>query len=144
VSTVLPNPAPVVSPDAEEFWAATAEGKLLLRRCDDCSGVIWYPRPFCPDCGSLRTSWTEASGRATLYTFTVVHRSGLPGYRDALPYVVAYVELAEGPRVLTNIVDCEPDDIEIGMPLRVVFHDTGSGNALFRFRPDSSSPQDSR
>ena len=136
MSGTLPNPAPVVAPEAAEFWAATAEGRLLLARCDDCGVVIWYPRPLCPDCGSLRTSWSEASGRGILYTFTVVHRSQVPGYRDALPYVVAYVELAEGPRVLTNIVDCPPDEVAIGMPVRVVFHDTGKGSALFRFRPD--------
>jgi hypothetical protein len=66
----------------------------------------------------------------------VVHRSGVPGYRDALPYVVAYVELEEGPRVMTNIVDCEPDEVAVGMAVRVVFHDTGEGSALFRFQPD--------
>ncbi len=134
----LPNPAPTVTPDTEEFWAATARGTLLLRRCDRCGSVIWYPRPFCPECGSLETSWIEASGRGTLYTFTVVHRSGIPGYREARPYVVAYVELTEGPRVMTNIVGCEPDEIEVGMPVRVVFHDTGQGNALYRFEPDPS------
>ncbi len=139
MSSTLPTPAPAISPETEEFWAATARGKLLLRRCDDCQTIIWYPRPFCPACGSLKTSWTEASGRGSVYTFTVVHRSGIPGYRDALPYVVAYVELAEGPRVLTNIVDCEPDQVRVGMPVRVVFHDTGEGNALFRFRPDEDA-----
>jgi hypothetical protein len=135
VSTPLPNPIPALSPDTEEFWAATARGILLLRRCDDCGSVIWYPRPFCPVCGSLHTSWSEASGKGTIYSFTVVHRSGLEGYRDALPYVVAYVELEEGPRVMTNIVGCEPDKVEIGMAVQVVFHDTGHGSALFRFEP---------
>lgn len=131
----LPAGAPAVSPETEEFWAATAEGKLLLRRCDDCGTVIWYPRSHCPACASFRTSWVEASGRATVYTFTVVHRSMVEGFRDALPYVIAYVELEEGPRVLTNIVDCDPESVEIGMPVSVVFVDTGEGNALFRFRP---------
>jgi uncharacterized OB-fold protein len=135
VSTPLPNPIPALSPDTEEFWAATARGILLLRRCDHCGSAIWYPRPFCPVCGSLNTSWSEASGKGTIYSFTVVHRSGLEGYRDALPYVVAYVELEEGPRVMTNIVGCEPDEVEIGMAVQVVFHDTGQGSALFRFEP---------
>jgi uncharacterized protein len=135
----LPNPAPVVVPDTEEFWKATTEGRLLLRHCDDCDSVIWYPRPFCPVCGSLNTSWTEASGKGTVYTFTVVHRSGVPGYREAIPYVVAYVELAEGPRVMTNVVGCEPDEVRVGMPVRVVFHDTGQNSALFRFEPDPSA-----
>jgi uncharacterized OB-fold protein len=135
VTVPLPSPAPYQSPDNREFWAATAEDRFLLRRCDDCQCFIWYPRPFCPACGSLRTSWVEASGRGTVYTFTVVHRSVIPGYREAVPYVVAYVELAEGPRVMTNIVDADPADVSIGMPVSVVFADTGGSSALYRFKP---------
>lgn len=131
----LPTPAPAISPETQEFWAATTEGRLLLRRCDDCATVIWYPRAHCPACGSQDTSWMPASGRGTVYTFTVVHRSAVEGFRDALPYVVAYIELEEGPRVLTNIVDCDPASVVVGMPVTVVFHDTGAGSALFRFRP---------
>lgn len=131
----LPSPAPYQSPDNKEFWAATGEGRLLLRRCDDCQSFIWYPRPFCPACGSLRTSWAQASGLGTVYTFTVVHRSVIPGFREAAPYVVAYVELAEGPRVMTNIVDVDPAAVSIGMPVSVVFADTGEGSALYRFKP---------
>jgi uncharacterized OB-fold protein len=134
-TAALPTPAPYQSPDSKEFWAATTEGRLLLRQCGDCAAYIWYPRPFCPACGSLSTSWAQASGRGTVYTFTVVHRSQVPGYRDALPYVIAYVELEEGPRVMTNIVGCDPADVTVGMPVRVVFHDTGEGSALFRFEP---------
>ncbi len=101
--------------------------------------VHLVPAAVLPVCGSTSTSWTEASGRGTVYTFTVVHRSGVPGYRDALPYVIAYVELEEGPRVMTNIVDIEPDQVRSEMPVTVVFHDTGQGNALFRFQPAASS-----
>lgn len=130
----LPAPAPASNLETEEFWRAAAEGHLLLRKCDDCSSVIWYPRAFCPDCGSLSTSWTEASGDGVVYSFTVVHRS--PGlFEQSVPYVVAYVELAEGPRVLTNVVDCDPSEVQIGQPVRVVFHDTGKGSAVYRFRP---------
>ena len=135
MSAPLPNPAPAIAPDTEEFWSATAQGRLLLRHCDDCDTVIWYPRPFCPACGGFNTSWTQASGRGTVYAFTIVHRSGMPGWREARPYVVAYVELEEGPRVMTNIVGCEPDDVRVGMAVSVVFHDTGEGSALYRFEP---------
>ncbi len=133
MTSPLPATAPARSPETEEFWAATAEGRLLLRRCDDCATFIWYPRGHCPACGSLRTSWHQASGHGTVYTFTVVHRSMLEGFRDALPYVIAYVELDEGPRILTNIVGCDPDALEVGAPVNVVFHDTGQGSAIFRF-----------
>ena len=133
--TALPAPAPAVLPETEEFWAATAQGKLLLRRCNDCGTVIWYPRPYCPACASLSTSWSEASGRGSVYTYTVVHRSMVDGYRQAVPYVIAYVELEEGPRVMTNIVGCPPEEVKVGMAVKVVFDDTGNGNALYRFTP---------
>jgi uncharacterized protein len=138
VSAALPTPTPRRTPENEEFWAATAEHRLLLRRCDDCGNPIWYPRSFCPDCGTFNTSWSEASGRGTVYAFTIVYRSNIDGYRQALPYVVAYVELAEGPRIMTNVVGCEPDAVHVGMPVRVVFHDTGEGSALYRFEPAGS------
>jgi uncharacterized OB-fold protein len=130
----LPAPAPDTNPETEPFWSATAEGRLLLAVCDDCGTVIWYPRLFCPACASQSVSWTEASGDGTVFTFTVVHRS-MGRFHDSAPYVVAYVELAEGPRVMTNIIDCEPDAVYIGQPVHVVFCDTGEGSALYRFAP---------
>ena len=136
---VLPAPAPPVQPEVKQFWDATAEGRLLLPRCTDCQGVIWYPRPYCPQCGSLKVEWIQASGRGTIYSFTVNRRgqADMPEYRNAGTYVLAYVELEEGPRVMTNIVDCDPDSVAIGQAVEVVFHDTGQGNALPRFRPRS-------
>jgi hypothetical protein len=131
----LPVPVPDVTPETEAFWTATAEGTLLLPRCDRCGAVIWYPRAFCPVCASLEVSWIPASGRGTVYSFTVVRRPA-PPYDRSGPFVVAYVELEEGPRILTNVVECEPDAVEIGMPVEVVFHDTGEGRALYRFRPE--------
>jgi uncharacterized protein len=134
---VLPAPAPFVLPEVKPFWDATAEGRLVLPLCVECQTIIWYPRPFCPSCGSLKVSWVEATGLGTVYSFTVNRRgqADLPAYRDAGVYVLAYVELDEGPRVMTNIVDCDPDSVKIGQQVEVVFHDTGQGTALARFRP---------
>ena len=134
----LPAPAPERTPETDEFWKATTEGRLLLARCDHCGTVIWYPKTLCPECGSLAVSWVEATGHGVVYSFTVVYRS-LGRYQDAVPYVVAYVELAEGPRVLTNLTGCEPDRVHIGQPVRVVFCDTGEGSALYRFEPTDPS-----
>jgi uncharacterized OB-fold protein len=133
----LPAPAPFVQPELAMFWEATAEARLLLPRCLDCGSTIWYPRPYCADCASTHVEWIQASGRGTVYSFTVNRRgqADLADYRQAGVYVLAYVELDEGPRVLTNIVDCEPDAVRIGQSVTVVFHDTGQGNALPRFRP---------
>ncbi len=128
----LPVLPPTPTPESKPYWDATAEGKILLPRCDDCGTVIWYPRTTCPECMSTNVSWFEASGRGTIYSFAVVRRQGGP-WRDALPYVLAYVELDEGPRVLTNIVDSL--ELEVGQRVEAVFHDTGQSNALVRFRP---------
>jgi uncharacterized OB-fold protein len=131
----LPAPPPAVSPDAKPFWDGSAEGRLLLQRCRGCETVVWYPRAFCPHCHAGELDWFEASGRGTVYSFTIVRRGAPDAYRDAGPYVLAYVELEEGPRLLTNLVDCDMDEIRIGDEVRVVFHPTGEGPALVRFRP---------
>jgi uncharacterized protein len=130
----LPAGAPVVSVETADYWAATAEGRLLLKRCDACGHVIWYPRAICPDCHSTETSWFEASGQGEVYTFTVNRRGDGP-WKEAAPFVLAYVELDEGPRVMTNIVDCDVDTVAIGQRVTAVWDDTGQGNALLRFRP---------
>lgn len=133
--TALPNPAPTIGPDTAEFWAGTTRGVLLLERCPDCQTVIWYPRGgFCPSCGGFSAVTFEAAGTGTVYSFTVVHR-GLGEYAGVTPFVIAYVELDEGPRVMTNIVEVDPSEVRIGMPVRAVFHDTGAGAALYRFAP---------
>lgn len=132
--TELPTNAPPANFETQEFWDATARGVFLLKRCDDCGTVIWYPRFLCPDCHSTNTSWFEASGQGTVYSYTIPHRGQGP-WREVAPFVVAYVELTEGPRVLTNLVEVEPADVEVGMAVEVVWHDTGEGSALYRFRP---------
>jgi uncharacterized OB-fold protein len=134
VTSRLPTPAPDRSPETDGFWNATAENRLLLPSCDECGVIIWYPRGFCPACGSVAISQSAATGRGSIYSFTVVHRTA-GDYRDAVPYVVAYVELEEGPRVLTNIVGCQPETVYIGQPVRLVFESTGEGSALYRFEP---------
>jgi uncharacterized protein len=136
-ASLLPTPSPTVEPETQRFWDATAQGTLLLPRCLSCSTFIWYPRAFCPACGSQSVEWVEASGRGTIYSYTINRRGygDHPEYRGQGTFVLAYVELDEGPRVMTNIVDCDPDSVAIGQLVEVVFHDTGQGAALPRFRP---------
>lgn len=130
----LPTPEPEVTPETEPFWEATAEGRLLLKECGDCGRVHYYPRARCPHCGSAATDWTEATGRGTVYSFSVLRQAG-GDYGEATPYVLAYVELEEGPRMLTNVVDCDPETVEVGMPVEVTFDAAGEDAALPRFRP---------
>jgi uncharacterized OB-fold protein len=135
--TNLPAPAPVVTAESKEFWEATAQGTLLLPKCERCGTVFWYPRPICGDCGSMDVRYIKSCGRGTIYTFTVNRRGtgDVAAYKNIGTFVLAYVELEEGPRMLTNIVECDPDAVRIGQAVEVVFHDTGAGNALPRFRP---------
>ncbi len=111
------------------FWRAAAQGKLLIKRCDDCSTHHWYPRSHCPHCGAGETEWVEASGTGTIYSFTVMRRGG--------GQVPCYVTLDEGISIFTNIVDCDPDDIAIGQRVRVQFRDEKNGVAVPVFTLES-------
>ncbi|MEM7271837.1 MAG: Zn-ribbon domain-containing OB-fold protein [Actinomycetota bacterium] len=128
----LPTRAPRGNEDSQPFWDATADGRLTLQRCADCGTVVWWPRAICPACQSFDLGWFDAAGTGRVYSYTVVHRS-VGQWRDATPYIVAYVELDEGPRVMTNLVDVDPADVAVDAPVRVVWHDTGEGTALPRF-----------
>jgi len=131
----LPAKPPPVDAETQPFWDATKEGRLCLPRCRKCDFVIFYPRSRCPRCRSHETDWTDLSGLGEIYSCTVVRRA--PGrWKEHVPYVVAYVQLAEGPRLVTNIVGCDPEDVTIGMPVRVRFEPAGDeGYALPRFEP---------
>ncbi|MET7478657.1 Zn-ribbon domain-containing OB-fold protein [Streptomyces sp. NPDC005648] len=120
-------------PEADAFtrtyWDAAAEGRLLIRRCGACGRAHHYPREFCPYCWSEYVTWEPASGRAALYTWSVVHRNDLPPFGQRTPYVAAVVDLAEGPRMMTEVVGCEPGGLRAGMELEVTFRD---GTPVFR------------
>jgi uncharacterized OB-fold protein len=117
------------------WWDAATDGRLLVVRCLRCGRAHLYPRPFCPRCGSDDVSWEEASGEAVLYTWSVVHRNDLPPFNEKVPYVAAIVDLVEGPRMVTNVVDCDPEELDVGMRLRVDFRDLGEGYSIPVFRP---------
>jgi hypothetical protein len=114
---------PTPDPETQAFWDAARERRLLIQRCNACGEAYFYPRPFCPKCWSDDVAWEEASGDATLYTWSVVHVNDLPPFNERVPYVAAVVDLAEGPRMMTNVVDCEADALKVGMPLRVDYRD---------------------
>ncbi|MFJ3228370.1 Zn-ribbon domain-containing OB-fold protein [Streptomyces sp. NPDC086783] len=120
-------------PEADAFsrayWEAAAEGRLLLRHCAACGRDHHYPREFCPHCWSEDVGWRQGSGHATLYTWSVVHRNDLPPFGARTPYVAAVVDLAEGPRMMTEIVECEESALRIGMELEVTFRAAGADPA---------------
>jgi uncharacterized protein len=116
----LPTRAPRPNAETDEFWAGCTEGRFLLPRCDDCGEHIWYPRRFCPFCASTSVTYAEVSGLGSVYTFTIV-RKGAGPFRDSGPYVIAFVELDEGPRIMTNLVGVDVDQVSIGQRVHVVF-----------------------
>jgi hypothetical protein len=130
------GPIPVPTPESKPFWDATRRHELSLQRCRACAQWVFYPRAACPHCLSGDLEWRRVSGRGTVHTFTVAHR-GQKGFPLGSPYVIAMVELEEGPRLMTNLVDVVPDptQIRIGMPVEVVFEDVSAEIALPRFRP---------
>lgn len=129
------------TPDLETqpFWDACREGRFLVRHCNACGRDHSYPRPFCPFCWSDDVAWKQASGRATLYTFSVVRQNDLPPFPERVPYVAAIVELEEGPRVMTNLEGVELDAIEIGMDLEVDFRPISDDVTIPVFRPAGSA-----
>ncbi|MFE9565657.1 Zn-ribbon domain-containing OB-fold protein [Streptomyces sp. NPDC006487] len=128
-------------PEIDEFtrpyWDAAAEGRLLLRRCGECGKAHHYPREFCPACwaGEDRVTWETASGLATLYTWSVIHRNDLPPFGERVPYVAAVVDLAEGPRMMTEVVGAEGAELRVGMDLVVTFREAAEGVWVAVFRP---------
>ncbi|MFD0309605.1 Zn-ribbon domain-containing OB-fold protein [Streptomyces sp. NPDC127119] len=136
------------------YWDAAADGRLLLRRCGACGRAHHYPRECCPHCWSEAVTWERATGHATLYTWSVVHRNDLPPFGSRTPYVAAVVDLEEGPRMMTEVVECAEGDLRVGMALEVAFRVEGEGEgerveegeggaqegvAVPVFRPRSSS-----
>ena len=132
MTTVLPpaptpylKPLPDITAHGRPFWEALGEHRFVVPRCDECGDYNWVPYPACRSCLSERLSWTQVSGEASLYTFSVVHRG--PGAFDAeVPYVVALGELVEQPRpclVLGTLVGSDPADLRIGMPLAIAYQD---------------------
>jgi hypothetical protein len=130
------RPVPVPTPETQHFWAGTARGQLLLQRCRGCATTYFPPQPFCPGCLGDDVEVVAASGRGSLHSYVINHRAA-PGFES--PYVIAVVELDEGPRLLSNLVDVapEPEALPLDLPLEVVFEPVGDV-ALPQFRPRSA------
>lgn len=134
-TSVARKPVPLPTPETEHYWAGTKAGELRIQRCNACSQHYFYPRPSCPNCASLDVSWVVACGRATLHTYLISHRAA-PGFEGDVPYALAVVQLAEGPRMMSNIVGIEntPENLVLDMELEVTFEDRGAQSVPV-FRP---------
>lgn len=120
---------PLLNPGDAPYFAAAAEGRLLLKKCRDCGEAHHYPRPFCPFCWSSDVDWTDARGTGSVYSYSVTRRGA------GAPFCMAYVTLDEGPTVMTNIVDADLDAVRIGQRVKVVFKSSEGGTAIPMFTP---------
>lgn len=129
------KPLPTIDGESRPFWAAAREHRLAIMRCRDCGKHFFYPRELCPFCHKAAVEWVNASGRGKIYSFTIARRPAGPAFKADVPYVVALVELEEGPRLMSNIVTKDVDRVRIGQAVTVVFDDVTEEVTLVKFAP---------
>lgn len=132
----MPLPKPEPNPDSLPYWTAAREHRLLIRQCRACGGKHFMPRHLCPQCWSSDLEWIESRGVGAVQSFSVVHRAPTQAFAAHAPYVVALVDLEEGPRMFANIVGADADQVAIGERVRVTFEDRGDGAIVPQFMRD--------
>lgn len=132
------KPIPAVTPWGMPFWEGTRQGKLMIQKCTDCNKYVFYPRLVCPHCFSDNLGWVQASGRGTVYSYTVVQSNAPSPFLPDIPYVVAVIRLEEGVQMLSNIVGCDFDELRCDMPVEVTFKRLTDEFTLPKFRPAKS------
>ena len=129
------KPLPHIDEESRPWWEAVQRHELYIQKCRDCGDLRFHPRALCTNCLSSNTEWVKCRGSGHIYTFTVTNQNQASGFRDSLPYVLAWVQLDEGVKLMTNIVDCPPEQVKIDMPVEAVFDDVTPEVALVKFRP---------
>ena len=130
-----PLPSPANEALSKPFWEATKRHELVLPRCNTCAGTFFYPRERCPNCLSDDLDWSPASGRGRVHTFTVIEQAANPNFRDEVPFIYAIIQLDEGPRIPSNLIECPIEDAKIDMPVVAVFDDVTPDVTLVKFKP---------
>jgi uncharacterized OB-fold protein len=131
----IEKPLPAITEDGAPFWEGCRHGQLRVQRCTACGHLRWPPSILCPKCLAEGGEWTALSGRGTIYSFIIVHRPQHPAFFDDVPYNVAIVELDEGVRMHSNVVECANEELRVGLPVEVVFDVRNEEITLPRFRP---------
>lgn len=130
-----PKSLPAITEESRPFWEGCQQGKLLLQYCGRCQQYQFYPRLYCMQCGFEELRWRETSGRGVIYSYTIIHQNKSPEFLNDTPYNVAIVQLEEGPRMLSSIVDIAPAELHVDLPVSVVFEKVTERISLPRFRP---------
>ncbi|MGH7932661.1 MAG: Zn-ribbon domain-containing OB-fold protein [Candidatus Binataceae bacterium] len=131
----ISKPIPVPTVETRPYWEGCRRHELLIQRCAECGHHQFFPRIYCAQCFSDRVEWARACGRAKVLSFTIVRRPVSPAFADEVPYVIALVTLEEGPTMMTNIIGCSPETIEIGMPVKVTFERWTEEISIPKFQP---------
>ena len=126
---------PRPTPETEVYWEGCRRHELLLQRCTQCSEFQFYPRIICTNCSSDDLEWVKGSGRGRVLTFAIVRRAVSEAYAADVPYVVALIQLDEGPTMMSNVVQCDPETVKIGSPVEVIFEDWSEEISIPQFRP---------
>jgi uncharacterized OB-fold protein len=136
--TTYNKPVPQPTATSAPFWQAAQREQLKLQYCSSCNNYQHFPRPVCGNCWSENIQWRQCSGKGQVYSYSVCHAPTLPSFKDQTPYVVAMVELEEGVRMTTNIIDCNPASVCIGMAVQAVFDHVTDACTLIKFGPINS------
>ncbi|WP_151448722.1 Zn-ribbon domain-containing OB-fold protein [Lacisediminimonas profundi] len=134
-------PAPVTNPDSQQYWQGAQDERLLIRKCKFCGVLHFMPRYLCPSCWSTDLEWIQASGRGTVHSYSVIRRASDPEFSDRVPYVVALIDLEEGPRMMANILGDDALDIRIGHQVAVCFEERAGGAKVPQFRRSASKEE---
>lgn len=134
-------PAPIVNPDSAAYWEAAREERLVIRKCNSCSTLHFMPRYMCPACWSTELEWVPASGRGTVHSYSVVRRASAPEFADRVPYVIALIDLEEGPRMMANILGTDALQVRIGDAVDVCFEAREGGQKVPQFRRAEQSEE---
>lgn len=129
------KPLPQPTPWSKPFWDGCKRHEFLIQRCKDCQRPIFFPKLFCPYCLSPNPEWVKASGRGKVYTYTVVYSYGPTEFSEDTPYIIGVIDLEEGVRMMSNIVECPPEKVRCDMEVEVVFDDVTEETTLPKFRP---------
>ena len=129
------KPLPTIEPETEEFWKAAKRHELFLQRCNACDEVIHFPRVMCYRCLSEDLGWFKSTGFGTVYSFTIIHQVAHLGFESEVPYVYAIIDLDDGARMISNVVNIDPSAVEVGMRVQVTFDDVTSEISIPKFEP---------
>ncbi|HRC62375.1 MAG TPA: Zn-ribbon domain-containing OB-fold protein [Dehalococcoidia bacterium] len=136
MTTAIPDkPLPFRTSWTQSFWDGTKRGEFLIQRCSNCDTPRFPPKPVCSNCWSTDYREVPAAGTGTVYTFTVQYRAGVPAFANDVPYAIVLVELDEGVRVMSDMVNCDAEEVHIGMPVKLVWDPPSEDLTMYKFEP---------